>query len=640
MSTIEDLLEEIGLSDSEAKLYIALLRHGQQTITFLSKKAEINRGLGYTLLHDLMEKGLVTKMTKGKVYYFAPLDPKQLVEYLEKQKKDISSKQERVQAMLGQLESITNPLTAKPKIRFYDGARGAKTVLDTILTADRKKLQAFLSLEDMTEFVGADQFAAFITKLTKNGFGLEAVCTTTKQTEPIEGMQTDTQQKRQIRFASYDLAFPMTMFIFDDKIAIISSSEENFALVIESQEYADMQQKLFTMVWSSLERTTIRIGILHSLSGTMAISERPLVDAMLMAVNEINDNGGILGRRIDPIVVDGQSDPDVFKEKAKELITTHHVCSVFGGWTSASRKTMKEVFEEHNHLLWYPVQYEGLEESPNIIYAGAAPNQQMLPAVDWAVEHLGKKFFLVGSDYVFPRSANEIMKGRITELGGQVVGEEYQKLSGRDFASIVQKIQKTKPDVILNTVNGDSNVELFKELRKAGIYPKTTPTISFSISEEEISNMHPETMAGDYAAWSYFQSIATKENDTFVKNFQTKYGRHRVTGDPIETAYICIYLFAEAMKKAGNDNVETIRQSALGLSIAAPEGEMKVDSDNQHIHRNARIGQIQEDGQFDIVWRSDTPIKPDPYPKYKSKKEWGEFLDMLQNKWGGHWENQ
>jgi urea transport system substrate-binding protein len=640
MESIEDLLEEIGLSDSEAKLYVALLRHGQQTITFLSKKAGINRGLGYTLLHDLMEKGLVTKTTKGKVFYFAPLDPKQLVEYLEKQKKDISSKQERVQAMLGQLESITNPLTAKPKIRFYDGARGAKTVLDTILMADRKELKAFLSLEDITTFVGTEQFGSFIKKLSTNGFGLEAVCTRTKEAESVEGMQTDTKQKRQIRFASLDMAFPMTMFIFDDKIAIISSSEENFALIIESQEYADMQQRLFNMVWSSLDRTTIRIGILHSLSGTMAISERPLVDAILMAVNEINDSGGILGRRIDPIVVDGESDTEVFAQKVEELITKHDVCSIFGGWTSASRKTMKDILEKHSHLLWYPVQYEGLEESPNIIYAGAAPNQQMLPAVDWAVEHLGKKFFLVGSDYVFPRSANEIMKGRLAELGGKVVGEEYQKLSGYNFASVVQKIKEVNPDVILNTINGDGNVEFFKELREAHIDPKSTPTISFSIGEEEISNMHPETMMGDYAAWSYFQSIKSQENNVFVQDFQTKYGRHRVTGDPIETAYNCVHLFADAVRKAGTDDVDAIRSSALGLSMVAPEGEIQIDSDSQHVHRTARIGQIQEDGQFEIVWSSETPIKPDPYPKYKSKKEWGEFLEGLHKKWGGHWENE
>ena len=639
---IEALLQDIGLSENETKLYIALLRHGQQTITFLSKKAEINRGLGYVLLHALLEKGLVTKGTKGKVIYFSPLDPKQLVSYLENKKKDIDEKQERVQAMLGQLAAITNPLTAKPKIRFYDGAEGARTVLESILSAESKTLQAYLSVAETVNFVGADYFARFIQKLKSAGYTLEAIRTREKDKQTggghaVAALETSKKDRRTIRHASQEFAFPMTMFLFDDKIAILSSSEENFALIVESREYASMQGKLFELLWNSLERTTIRIGILHSLSGTMAISERPLVDAMLLAIDEINGHGGILGRRIDPIVVDGASDPDVFAEQARLLITKRDVCSVFGGWTSDSRKTMKPIFEKYDHLLWYPVQYEGLEQSPNILYTGAAPNQQMLPAVDWAVKHLGKKFFLIGSDYVFPRSANEIMRGRIAELGGAIVGESYETLGGNHFTSIVKKIREAGPDVILNTVNGDSNVAFFQALRKAGISPKRIPTISFSIGEEEISRMHPESMVGDYAVWSYFQSIPSKQNADFIASFQTKYGRHRATDDPIETAYWSVYLFAAAMKKAGTDDVLAIREAARGLTLTVPEGKISIDPDSQHTHRIARIGQLQHDGQFKIVWSSETPIKPDPYPKYKSRKEWEEFLMGLYKKWGGHW---
>jgi urea transport system substrate-binding protein len=272
-----------------------------------------------------------------------------------------------------------------------------------------------------------------------------------------------------------------------------------------------------------------------------------------------------------------------------------------------------------------------------VIYTGAAPNQQVLPAVDWAMKHLGKNFFLVGSDYVFPRSANAIMKERIEELGGKITGEVYEKLGGSNFKEIAAAIKKAKPDVILNTINGDSNVAFFQTLRAAGITPKTIPTISFSIAEEELSRMHPETMAGDYAAWNYFQSIASKENRQFTKNFQTKYGRHRVTDDPIETAYLSLHLFAEAVRRAGTDETQAIREAARGLRFNAPEGTVKIDPDNLHLHRTARIGKFKADGQFAIVWSSETPLKPDPYPKYKSQKEWTQFLETLKKEWKGHW---
>ncbi|HLC76148.1 MAG TPA: transporter substrate-binding protein [Candidatus Peribacterales bacterium] len=643
---IEDLLKDIGLSEKEAKLYITLLRHGQQTITFLSKRAEINRGLGYVLLHDLLEKGLVTKSSKGKVIYFSLLDPKLLVSYLENKKKDIDTKQERVQAMLGQFSAITNPGTAKPKIRFYDGSEGARTVLDSILATESKSLQAYVSVMETAKLVGGEHFRKFIEKLSSAEISLDVIrarevtTETPRRSTAVVSLETSKKDHREIRSASQEFTFPMTMFIVDDKIAILSSSEENFALMIESREVASMQRKLFSMLWNSLERTTIRIGILHSLSGTMAISERPLVDAMLLAIDEINTRGGILGRRIDPIVVDGASDAETFRKQAEALITKQDVCSIFGGWTSDSRKTMKPVFEKYDHILWYPMQYEGLEESSNIFYMGAAPNQQMIPAVDWAVKHLGKKLYLVGSDYVYPRSANEIMRGRIKELGGTVVGEHYEKLGGSAFTSIVKNIRATNPDVILNTINGDSNVDFFRALRKAGISPKQIPTISFSISEEEISRMHPETMVGDFAAWSYFQSIPSKENERFVTNFRNKHGRYRVTGDPIETAYFSIHMFAAAVKKAGSDDVTAIREAALGLTFMAPEGPIRIDADTRHTHRIARIGQLQSDGQFKVIWSSETPIKPDPYPQYKSRKEWDTFLKTLYKKWGGHWAMQ
>lgn len=383
----------------------------------------------------------------------------------------------------------------------------------------------------------------------------------------------------------------------------------------------------------------IKVGVLHSFTGTMAISEKPVAEATLLAIEEINERGGVLGRPIQPIVVDGRSDWQTFANEAEKLIVEEKVSAIFGGWTSASRKTMEPVFEKYNNLLFYPVQYEGLEQSPNIVYTGAAPNQQVIPAIDWAIEHLGTRFFLIGSDYVFPRSANEIMKERIKELGGEVVGEEYSLLGNKNFTEIVDKIIETQPDVILNTINGDSNLWFFKELRAGGISPQHIPTISFSIGENEIEYMNVKDMAGDYAAWNYFQSLDTQENQNFVNNFKTKYGSNRVTGDPMEAGYIGVYLFAKAIELSRNDDPLAIRDAIKGVTISAPEGIIGVDPKTQHVLKVVRIGQILENGQFKIVASSEVPILPIPYPHYKSKAEWESFLLALYRGWNNNWSN-
>ena len=383
----------------------------------------------------------------------------------------------------------------------------------------------------------------------------------------------------------------------------------------------------------------IKIGILHSLSGTMAISESVVVDSVLLAVEEINSRGGILGREVIPIIKDGQSDWDIFADEAENLIVEEEVDVVFGGWTSASRKTMKPVFEEYDHLLFYPVQYEGLESSPNIIYTGAAPNQQVLPAIDWANKELGNKFFLVGSDYIFPRSAGEIMKAKILEIGGSVVGEEYKVLGERDFVDVVDKIVASNPDVILNTINGDSNIEFFKELRKNKIYSYEIPTISFSIAESEIRLIGTKSMQGDYASWNYFQSISNENNQKFVKSFQEKYGSHRVVADPMEAGYVGVYLYAKAVESVGSTDIIKVRETLKGLTLNAPEGVVGIDPENNHLSKIIRIGQILPNGQFKIVSSSEQPIKAQPYPDYKTKDQWNSFLDNLYNQWDKSWAN-
>lgn len=359
----------------------------------------------------------------------------------------------------------------------------------------------------------------------------------------------------------------------------------------------------------------IKVGILHSLSGTMAISEVSVKEAEMMAIDEINAKGGVLGKKLVPVVEDGASDWPTFAEKARKLISEDGVATVFGGWTSASRKAMLPVFEELNGLLWYPVQYEGLEASPNIFYTGATTNQQIVPAVTWLLENRGKTFFLLGSDYVFPRTANKIIKEQLKAEGGELVGEEYTPLGHTDYATIISKIKAAKPDVVFNTLNGDSNVAFFKQLKDAGITAKDMTTLSVSVAEEEIRGIGVDVLEGHLAAWNYYQTTDTPENKTFVENYKKKYGADRVTADPIEAGYDAVYLWAAAVEKAGSIDVAKVKEAAKGLEWDAPEGKIKIDGDNQHIYKTVRIGEVQADGQFKELWNSGEPVKPDPYLK-------------------------
>lgn len=383
----------------------------------------------------------------------------------------------------------------------------------------------------------------------------------------------------------------------------------------------------------------IKVGVLHSLSGTMAISEKSVVDATLLAIEELNAQGGVLGKKIRPVVVDGRSDWPTFAHEAERLIVEEKVNVVFGCWTSASRKTVKPIFEKYNHLLFYPVQYEGLEQSPNIVYTGAAPNQQIIPAVKWAFDTLGKRFFLVASDYVFPRSANAIMKEQLAALRAEVVGEEYVLLGSKEVKGVVDKIVQTKPAVILNTINGDTNVAFFAELRRAGITPDKIPTVSFSIAEDELRSMNVREMVGDYAAWNYFQSQPSPDNTEFVKRFKSKYGQERVTDDPMEAAYFGVHIWAQAVKSAGTAAVDEVRKAVPNQSYAAPEGLVYIDAENNHTWKSARVGKIGPDGQFTAVWDSQKAVRPVPFPIYRSKDEWQSFLDGLYNGWHGRWAN-
>jgi urea transport system substrate-binding protein len=365
----------------------------------------------------------------------------------------------------------------------------------------------------------------------------------------------------------------------------------------------------------------IKVGILHSLSGTMAISEKSVVDSTQLAIEEINKAGGVGGKQIVAVVEDGSSDWPTFAEKAKKLIDEDKVVVIFGCWTSASRKAVLPVFEEKNHMLFYPVQYEGQECSKNIFYTGAAPNQQIEPSVDWLLKEKGKDFYLVGSDYVFPRTANTIIKAQLAAKGGKTVGEDYLPLGNTEVTPIIAKIRSALPNggVIYNTLNGDSNVAFFKQLQGAGLTADKYPVMSVSIAEEEVKAIGTEFLKGHYAAWNYFMTVDSPENKKYVAAFKAKYGEDRVTNDPMEAAYISVNLWKQAVEKAGSPgtptDLEKVRTAAYGQNFAAPEGPIKMNN-NHHISKIVRIGQIEDNGQFKIVSATAKPVDPLPWNQY------------------------
>lgn len=425
-------------------------------------------------------------------------------------------------------------------------------------------------------------------------------------------------------------------------LSIITGVYSQITSYETSSSVQELSEKDFAPLTSKIEineKNPIKVGIIHSTTGTMAITETPVAESVLLAIEEINERGGILDRKVVPIIVDGKSDGDVFASEAEKLILDENVSVIFGGYTSESRKAMLPIFEKYDHLLFYPVQYEGLEQSPNIVYLGAAPNQQILAAADWSIENLGKKFYMVGSDYIYPRSANEILKYKIAELGGEVVGEDYKNLGDSDFSKVVQNIVEAKPDVILHTVVGDSNLYFFTELRKQGIQPTDIPTISMTIGAVELTYLKNLNMVGDYAAWNYFQEVDIPENKEFVKRFKEHYGSDRVISDPMEAAYSGVLLFEKAVLAANSDNNSEIQKFVKGQTLASPEGIIGIDPETQHTYKTFRIAQITDKHTFKIIHSTEEPIVPIPFPQYKTEQEWEQFLQDLYDGWDGNWSN-
>lgn len=379
---------------------------------------------------------------------------------------------------------------------------------------------------------------------------------------------------------------------------------------------------------STATKETVKIGVLHSLSGTMAISEVSLKDAVQMAVDEINAKGGVLGKQIEPVIVDPASDWDLFAEKAKELLIDKKVSAVFGCWTSVSRKSVLPVFEQNNGLLFYPVQYEGEECSNSVIYTGATPNQQLIPAAEYLMSEKGggyKKFYLLGTDYVFPRTANKILKAYLLSKGipKENIIEEYTPFHHQDYQTIISKVKRFAADgkaCILSTINGDSNVPFYKEFANQGLSSATCPIMAFSVAEDELRSMDTEFLVGHLAAWNYFQSNDLPENKKFVADFKAYCakkglpgGDKRVTDDPICWAYTGVYLWAKAAEKAGSFDVSKVRNALYGLDFPSPDGLVKMDPRNHHLAKPVVIGEIKPDGQFDIIWKSAGLVDPQPW---------------------------
>ena len=362
-------------------------------------------------------------------------------------------------------------------------------------------------------------------------------------------------------------------------------------------------------------QATVKLGLLHSLSGTIAIAEASLVDAEKMAIDEINASGGVLGRKIEVVVEDGASDNAVFAEKARKLLERDKVAAVIGCYTSASRKAILPALGRAKGLLYYPTYSEGQEQDKQVIYPSQEATQSVIAAVEWMAREKGKSFFLVGSDYIYPRTCNKIAKPTIAKAGGKVLGEEYAPLGHTEFSSIINKIKAAKPDCIYSTVVGGSNVAFYKQLRAAGLDGSKQTLLSTVVSENELEGIGKDNAAGYYACMGYFQSIQSPANEKFVKAFKAKYGQDRVIGDPMQVAYNSVYLWKMAVEKAKSFDVDKVIAASGGLELEAPEGTVRVHATNHHVWKKVRVGRARADGQFDIVWEAPSLIEPNPFPK-------------------------
>ncbi len=387
---------------------------------------------------------------------------------------------------------------------------------------------------------------------------------------------------------------------------------------------------------------TIKVGVLHSLSGTMAISETALKNVALMTIEEINAAGGVLGKQLEPVVVDPASNWPLFAERARQLLAQDKVAAVFGCWTSVSRKSVLPVFKELNGLLFYPVQYEGEELEKNVFYTGAAPNQQAIPAVEYLMSEEGggaKRFVLLGTDYVYPRTTNKILRAFLKSKGvsDADIMEDYTPFGHADYQTIIARIKQFaaegKKTAVVSTINGDSNVPFYKELGNAGLKATDVPVVAFSVGEEELRGVDTKPLVGHLAAWNYFMSVDNAENKAFIEKYRAWAKKNNVpnadtvvTNDPMEATYVGLHMWKQAVEKAGSTDVDKVIAAMGGQTFKAPSGfTLTMDATNHHLHKPVLIGEVRDDGQFDVVWQTQQPIRAQP---------WSPFIEGNEGKQG------
>jgi urea transport system substrate-binding protein len=381
----------------------------------------------------------------------------------------------------------------------------------------------------------------------------------------------------------------------------------------------------------------IKVGVLNSFTGPSGTNEKNIAEATLFAIEEINDNGGVLGKKILPIVADAKSDWPTFAKEAERLITEEKVVVIFGCTTSASRKLVKDVVEKYNNLLFYPVQYEGLESSPNIVYLGATANQQAIPAVNWSLENLGTRLFLIGSDYIYQHVVNGIIRDLIKSRGGTIVGEAYIPVSNYDVKPIVKKVIDSEPQVIISSIVGPANADFFNALRSSGVSTEKMPSVSLSVMEMDLRIYDLEHMLGDYGVQNYFESLDTQANKEFVAKFKQRFGEDIGISNNMENAYTSVYLWRNTVNLAKSTKTNDVRRALGGYAMSTPEGIVSVDGKNQHLWKPFLVGKILPNRQFGIVWNSISTVKPVPYPSFRTKEQWEELVTNLYNKWGHKW---
>ena len=387
---------------------------------------------------------------------------------------------------------------------------------------------------------------------------------------------------------------------------------------------------------------TIKVGVLHSLSGTMAISETALKNVALMTIEEINAAGGVLGKQLEPVVVDPASNWPLFAERARQLLAQDKVAAVFGCWTSVSRKSVLPVFKELNGLLFYPVQYEGEELEKNVFYTGAAPNQQAIPAVEYLMSEEGggaKRFVLLGTDYVYPRTTNKILRAFLKSKGvsDADILEDYTPFGHADYQTIIARIKQFaaegKKTAVVSTINGDSNVPFYKELGNAGLKATDVPVVAFSVGEEELRGVDTKPLLGHLAAWNYFMSVDNPQNKAFIDKYRAWAKKNAVpnadtvvTNDPMEATYVGLHMWKQAVEKAGSTDVDKVIAAMGGQTFKAPSGfTLTMDATNHHLHKPVLIGEVRADGQFDVVWQTQQPIRAQP---------WSPFIEGNEGKQG------